>query len=98
MAVASFAVVSIIFGSGTVVSVLYLDSGSRIVTPGVLGHDLTLASSIWITGIWCIVSVDLSHSVLVVVTDVGMLGLVYHVIRSGNVAPGVSGWVLRWPR
>ena len=85
----SFAVVSVIFGDGTVASVLYVGVGSRIVMPGVLRRDLALASLIWRTRLWFIVVVALSHSVCLVVMDVGMLGLVYCGVGAGTVSPGV---------
>ena len=88
---ASFVVVSVIVGVGTVASVLHFGAGARIVTPGVLGCDLALASSIWRTGIWFIVAVAWSCSVWVVVTNVGILGLVYRDVGDGTVMPGVLG-------
>ena len=86
----SFKVVSVITGDGTAASVIYLGIGAGIVTHGVSGRDLALDVSMWITGPWFIFVVDWSHSVWVVVIDVGMLGLVYRGIGSGTVAPGVS--------
>ena len=87
----SFAVVSIIVRSGTVASILYLGVRAENFTPGVSGHDLTLAVLIFITGTWFIVSVVWSRSVWVVVKDVGMLGLIYRGTKAGTVAPGVLG-------
>ena len=43
---AYFTVVSVIVGSGTVASVLYLGVGYGTVAPGVLGRDLALAALI----------------------------------------------------
>ena len=36
----SVAVVSVIAGAGTVMSVLYLGVGAKLVVPGVLGRDI----------------------------------------------------------
>ena len=88
---ASFAVVFIIVGDGTVASIIYIGVGDRIVMPRVLGRDLALASLIWRNGIWFIVVVDCSPSVWVVLLDVGMLGLVYCGFGSGTVMTGVLG-------
>ena len=74
---ASFAVVSVIVRSGTVVSVLYLGFGAGIVTPEVSVRNMVLSASIWRTELWFIVVVAWSHSVWVVVMDVGILGLIY---------------------
>ena len=53
----------------------YLGVGAGTVAPGVLGRDLTLDALIYRTGHWFIVVASWSHSVLIVVVDVGMLGL-----------------------
>ena len=88
---ALFALVSVIIGSRNVASGLYLGVGARTVAPGVSGRDIALAALIWRTGPWFIVAVEWSHSVWVMVMDVGMLGLIYHGVGSGTVAPGVLG-------
>ena len=88
---ASFAVVSIIVGSGTVAFVLYLVIRAIVFMYGFLGRDLALTLSIWITRIWFIVSLDWSRSVWVVVMGVGMLGFVYRGVGAINVLPGVLG-------
>ena len=85
----SFAAVSVIFGDGTVASVLYVGVGSRIVMPGVLRQDLALNALIWRNGPWFIVVVAWSCSVWLVVMDVGMVGLIYCGIGAITVAPGV---------
>ena len=48
---------------------------ARTVAPGVLGQDIELAASTCRTGPWVCVAVAWSHSVRVVVMDLGMLGL-----------------------
>ena len=58
MAEAPFAVVSVIVGAGTVVSVLYIGVRVGTVTPGVSGRNITLAMSIWRIGPWFLVAVD----------------------------------------
>ena len=73
----SFAVVSIVAGAGNV-------------APGVSGRDIALVASIWIIRTWFIVAMAWSHSVWVVVMDVGMLGLIYRVVGAKNFEPGVS--------
>ena len=88
---ASFAEMSIIVGSRTVASVLYLGVGAGIVTPRVVGRDLVLDSSIWRNGLSFIFAVAWIHSVWVVVMYVCMLGLVYHDFVARTVAPGVLG-------
>ena len=88
---AFFAVVYFIVRAGTVASVLYLGGGAGTVVPGVLGSDIALAASIWKTGACFLVAVAWIHSVWVVVTDVGMLGLIYHDVGSGTVASGFLG-------
>ena len=86
----SFALVFVISGARTIVSILYLGVVSKIVMPGVLGSDFTLVASIWRTGAWFIVAVACSHSVWLVVMDADMSGLIYCGVRSETVAPGVS--------
>ena len=73
----SFAVIYVITKAGTVTSSIYLGVRFGTVAPGVLGRDITLAVFIWIIGPWFLVAVAWSHSVWVVVIDVGMLGLIY---------------------
>ena len=75
MAESSFAVVSIIVGSGTVASVLYLGIGAVTVLHGVSERNIALAASIFRTVLWFLVDVDWSHSVWMVVMDVYMLVL-----------------------
>ena len=41
---ASYAVVSVIFVTGNVESIIYLGAGARTVVPGVLGHNIALAT------------------------------------------------------
>ena len=88
---ASFAEVSTIVGARTVKSVLYLGVRSGNFKPGVSGHDIALAASIWRTRPWFLVVLSWGHSVWLVVMDVGMLELIYCCVRARTVAPGVSG-------
>ena len=88
---ASFEVVSVIFRSGTVASVLYLGIGAGTVTPGVSGRNIALVASIWRTRPWFIVVASWSHIVWVVLMYVVMLGLIYHGVGAGTVPLGVSG-------
>ena len=60
---ASFAIVYVISGAGTVASVLYLGMVAGTVAPGVSVINIALAVSIWRTGPWFIVAVAWSHSV-----------------------------------
>ena len=55
---------------------IFFGFGAGTVASGVLGRDIALAASIWITGPWFLVSVAWIHSVWVMMMDVGMLGLV----------------------
>ena len=91
MAEVFFAVVYIIVRTGNVASVLYLGVGPKIVTPGVLGRNLSLAALIWRTKLLFIVAVAWSRSVWVVVMDVGILGLFYCGVGAGTVVPWVLG-------
>ena len=88
---ASFAVVYFIFGDRTVVSVLYLGVGAGTITPGLSGHGIVLASSMWIIRPWFIVEVDWSHSMWVVVMGVGLLGLIYCGVGARTAKPRVLG-------
>ena len=54
---------------------IYCGIRAVTVTPEVLGRDIALAASIWITGHWFLVAAAWIHSVWVVVVDVGVLGL-----------------------
>ena len=87
----SFTVVLVIFGARTFMSVLYLGVGSGTVSSGVLGCNIKFSASIWRTVPCFLVSVAWVYIVCVVVMYVGMSGLIYRVVRSGTVAPGVSG-------
>ena len=58
-----------------ILGLIYCGVGARTVKPRVLGRTILLAVSIWINGPWFIVAVAWSHSVWVVVMDVGILGL-----------------------
>ena len=60
---------------GTVAYFLYRKFGAGTVEPGVLVHDIALTALVWITGPWFIVAVACRHIVWVMVTDIGMLGL-----------------------
>ena len=60
---------------------IYCGIRDGTVTLGVLGRNIVLAVSIWRTGPWFIVAVDWSHSVWMVVMDVGMLGLMLFWVR-----------------
>ena len=53
----------------------YFGVRDRTVTPGVSGCNIALDVLIWIIRTFFLVEVDWSHSVWVVVMDVGMLGL-----------------------
>ena len=55
---------------------IYRGVGDRTVVSGFSGRDIALVVLTWRTGPWFLVVVDWSHSVWVVVMDVGMLGLV----------------------
>ena len=68
-------VVYIIYGARTVASVLYLGIGSGTMALCVLGQNIALAAPIWRIRHWFLVVVARSHSVGVVVMDVGMLGV-----------------------
>ena len=81
----------IIVGAGTVSYVLYLGAGSGTVAPGVLGHNIALAASIWIIVSWLLVAVAWINNLWVVVTDVGILGLICCGVGARTVEPGVSG-------
>ena len=54
---------------------IYCGFGYRTVEPNILGRNNSLAASIWRTRPLFLVEVAWSHSVWVVVMDVGMLGL-----------------------
>ena len=54
---------------------IYCGVGYGIVAPGVLGRNMALSASTWRTGPWFLVAVAWSHRVWVVVTNLGMLGL-----------------------
>ena len=54
---------------------IYHGVTARTAKPGVSGHNILLAASIWRNRRWFLVAVAWSHSVWVVVIDVGMLGL-----------------------
>ena len=95
---ASFAVVPVIVGAGTIASILYLGVGARTVTPGVSGQYIPLATFIWRTVPCFLVSVYWSHIMWVGVMDVDILGLIYGGVRDGTVAYGISGDILCWPR
>ena len=88
---ASFVVVSSIIRDRTVTSVIYLGVISRNIAPGVLGRDIALATPIWRIGTWFLVTLAWSHSVWVVVIDVGMLGLIYHGTGARTCKPGILG-------
>ena len=66
---ASFVVVSVVVGSGTVAYVIYIGVGTGTIAPGVLGRNIVLATSIWRTGHWFLVAVDWGHIVCVLVMD-----------------------------
>ena len=84
-------VVSVIFRAGTVASVLYLGVEAGTIVPGVSRRNIALVASIWRIGPWFLVNVAWIHNVWVVVMDVGILGLIYCVVRAGTVMPGVLG-------
>ena len=86
-----FAVVSVIVGAITVVSIIYIGFGSRTVAYSVSGRDIALATLICRIWPWFLVSVAWSHSVWVLVMDIGMLGLIYCGVRAITVEPGVLG-------
>ena len=88
---APFAVASIVVGSGTVASVLYLGVGSGTVVHGVLGCDIALVASIFRTRPLFLVAMAWIHSVWVVIMDMGMLAFIYCNVGAGTVAPGVLG-------
>ena len=60
---------------------IYCGVVARTVAPRVLGRNIALAMLTWRTGLWFLVAVDWSHSVWVVVMDVGMLGLMLFWVR-----------------
>ena len=68
---------SVIFRTGTVASILYFGSRAGNVACGISGRDIALSASMWRIGTWFLVAVVWSHSVWVVLMDVGMLGLIY---------------------
>ena len=75
VAVAWSHIVLVVVMDVCMLGLIYCGVGARTVTPGVLGHDIALATSIWRNGTWFLVAVDWIHSVWVVVTDLGILGL-----------------------
>ena len=91
IAEASFALVSIIVVSGTVVYVLYLGVRAVIVTPGVLEHNLVLAASIWSSWTWFIVAVEWKDRVWVVLTDVVCWG--WFIVASEPELSRLGYWV-----
>ena len=58
-----------------VLGLIYIGAGAVNVAPRVLCCDIALAASTWGNGPWFLVTVARSHSIWVVVMDVGMLGL-----------------------
>ena len=81
---------SVIFITGTVASILYFGSRAGNVACGISGRDIALSASIWRIGTWFLVAVVWSHSVWVVLMDVGMLGLIYRGYWAKKSKPGVS--------
>ena len=71
---ASFVVVYIIVVAITVAFALYLGVGAGTVAPGVSGINIVLAVLIWKIGPWFVVAVSWSHTMWVVVMDVGIWG------------------------
>ena len=71
---ASFVVVSIIVVAITVAFALYLGVGAGTVAPGYTQTSPALAVSIWKIGPWFVVAVSWSHTMWVVVMDVGIWG------------------------
>ena len=57
-----------------ILGLIYRGVGAGTVMPGVSGCDIALVVLNWRTVTWFLVVVDCSHSVWVVVMDVGMLG------------------------
>ena len=94
---ASFALVPCIVGVSTVAPVLYTGVRSVDVAPGVSGRNIALVMLIWINGPWFLVEVSWSHSVWVVVMDVGMLGLFIVVSEPVLLRMGSWGEISRWP-
>ena len=86
---ASFAAVYVIFISGTVAYVLYLGIRARTIKPEVSGRNIMLAAYIWKIRRWFIVAMAWCNIVWEVVTDVGMLGLIYIGVGSRTVKYGV---------
>ena len=70
----------VVMGVG-MLGLIYHGSGARNVKTGVLGRNILLAMSIWRTGPCFLVAVAYSHIVWVVVTYVGMLGLMLVGVR-----------------
>ena len=69
--------------------VLYLGIRAGTVKPGVSGRNITLAEYIWKIRRWFIVEMAWCHIVWEVVTDVGLLGLIYLGVGSRTVKYGV---------
>ena len=59
-----------------ILGLIYIGVGARTVEPWVLGCNILLYVSICRTWTWFLFVVSCIHSVWVLVTDVGMLGLI----------------------
>ena len=62
---------------------IYFGVRAGTVAIGVLGCDIALVASIWRSEPWFLVAVAWIHSVSVVLTDVGMLGMKLVWVRDG---------------
>ena len=59
-----------------ILRLIYRGVRAGTVAPGVLVYDIALVVPAWRTGPWFLMVAAWSHSVWVVVMDVGMLGLI----------------------
>ena len=75
MAVPCSHIVGVVVIDVGISGLIYRGARSGIVAPGFSGSEITLATLIWRTGPWFLVAVAWIHSVFLVVTDLGMLGL-----------------------